>query len=413
MRSVILKILTSAAAFLLALCMCVSVFGSDSVSEGETDTQITEADRDTFVYGLTGYAQRDQIIRSLSKKSVAYVTQILDGANQVVAADKVVKGNYYRYSLVEGVSTFNPEAQKSYGFLGGITYDYFSEAEMDAVRQETSADGKTTPYYVVSADELLKADVIVTVGCIPLTTMKDSLGSREYKGIIISDVPSAFSDESAEDAKALISGYYIACAFSEVLDPVDVTAYYYEHFLGSEDQDSLKEKVDSVFDKTEFFRGYSNKLSDDHDKEAIEKMLIDGTYFYLDNRSIFSGGAFDTNGMSSWEPDLSLSGSILGPESAAGNSETVIDEETAEEETEAETEEETETYAETETEPEAEADAEYTADAGAGPGTSVTESETGTEAHELVFPNWIVAAVLGAVVAAGLIIYILLNKKKD
>ena len=281
-------------------------------AEAETgsaeDTGNRGADLNAYRYGLTGYIMMELLARNLPKKSVAYVTQIRSGSNLIVEDKDVYSGGYYRYALVEGVNTLNPAVAASYNGLGGITYDHFIEADPDMILYEDEAG--QIKYYIVSAADLLNVDIIVTAGCISRDAFVASLGGREYKGILISDIPEAFYQEEEIPKNALTAAYLIGCAYSEIVNPVDMCAFYYNYFTGISDRAALMGKVNEVFAATRFYRGYPNTLNEYYDPENIRNMIRTGTWFFADNRSVFSQGAFEQKGMSSWEPDMSSEGGL-------------------------------------------------------------------------------------------------------
>ena len=118
----------------------------------------------------------------------------------------------------------------------------------------------------VTKDQLLKADAILTFNNenIDLDTLRKSFGSSEYNGIILSNTPSAMYGVTMNSVEnAMGYAYVVGALYSDVIDinPVDLCAYFYEHFCHVTDRSGLATVIQTNFAETILPKGLSGTLS--------------------------------------------------------------------------------------------------------------------------------------------------------
>jgi hypothetical protein len=168
--------------------------------------------------------------------------------------------------------------------------------------------GSTT---ISAADLCAKADAIVCfsgsienagdgASSITRDTILESFGEAAYDGIILSTQPSALYGMTMNSVEnAMGYAYTIAYIYSDILDidPVEMCAYFYQHFLHVTSTDGLNTVVRNNFESVILPEGSSTTLSSTYSEAAIQAKLAKGMDYYTSNPSKFTDAEFARCGM--------------------------------------------------------------------------------------------------------------------
>lgn len=162
----------------------------------------------------------------------------------------------------------------------------------------------------VTKDQLLKADAILTFNNenIDLDTLRKSFGSSEYNGIILSNTPSAMYGVTMNSVEnAMGYAYVVGALYSDVIDinPVDLCAYFYEHFCHVTDRSGLATVIQTNFAETILPKGLSGTLSNNYSSSTIESQLAKGKTYYNSHKSEFTDAECTKVGLATWGSNYS------------------------------------------------------------------------------------------------------------
>ena len=337
----------------------------DEVSEatGKTtryeEPQVIANDYETYVYGIISYIQEQLAKDKKDQKTVAVVTQILDSENNVVTEIDESKAGTYKYAIADGLSTSATSLVRAYEYSMGVATDLLDSAKYEDVEVEVEAEGQgggqgkggqgqgsgqgqskggqgsgsgqgqgsgsgqgqsaaasttTETYHVVDLDTLLSADVIITINNnnISAETLNSSFGDEKYDGVEITNTPSALYGVTMNSVEnAMGYAYIIGCMYSEYVNPIELCAYFYQHFYHISDMDNIEKVVKTNFAQATLPGKLGNTLPSTYSADDIEKILVEGAQYYSENKKSFTGEAYKLIGISDWDPDYELEDSIL------------------------------------------------------------------------------------------------------
>ncbi len=252
---------------------------ADAISEVETETgkttrygdvqQIAD-DYENYIYGIIAYVKEELAANGLTEKTAAVITAINDDGT---------------YTIGDALSTSATSLLRAFEYSESVT--------------KNLADTYGT---TVTLDQLLTADVIITINNnnINKNTLEESFGDKTYDGIMITNTPATLyglTMNSVENAMGF--AYVIGSMYSDVIDidPVELCAYFYQHFLHISDLDSLATVVKTNFANTILPDGVSATLQADYSAAKIERMLATGLAYYNANLTKFAGTEYTRLGM--------------------------------------------------------------------------------------------------------------------
>ena len=237
-----------------------------------------------YVCGTSTYVLSQLKEKNLKKKTVAHVVAVNSDGTFTLANAKTLAAT----SNVRGVE-----------YLALVT--------------DNLAD--TLQKTVVSKDELMTADVIVTCGSTggggdygagnvtsnatndmsrqDILTAMGLTGDNEKDGkLVITEYPDTvygITMNSIENGMGF--GYFIGYAYSDVLDinPVDMCAYFYEKFYHVKDYESLKNITENTFADVVLPVGIEKTMSSKYSVDDIAAKLATGKAYYYANKDSFAG----------------------------------------------------------------------------------------------------------------------------
>ena len=239
------------------------------------DPQVIASDYENFIYGMIAYVHEELAAKGMEPKTFAFVTKINeDGTYEIGGANynsATSLGRAYEY----GISVATPLATETKN---------------------------------VTLDELLEADAIITLNNsnISQSELLESFGDKVYEGITISNSPSALygvTMNSVENANGY--AFVIGSLYSDVIDinPVELCAYFYNHFLHISDLEAVQQVVSTNFADTILPAGVTTTLPTDFSAEKIEALLVKGMQYYSANETYFDAEQFEDSGINDWTPD--------------------------------------------------------------------------------------------------------------
>ena len=257
-------------------------------------TEIADAFGD-YVCGTSTYVLSQLQAKGLNKKTVAHVVAINSDGTFTLA---------------------NADTQAATSNVRGVEYLALVTNNLADVLNKT----------VVTKDELMQADVIVTCG--------STGGGGDYgAGSVTSNATNEMSRQAilnsmgltgddTKDGKMVITeypdtvygitmnsiengmgfGYFVGYAYSDVLDinPVDMCAYFYENFYHVKDVASLKTITQNTFADVVLPVGMAKTMSSNYSSENIAAKLAEGKDYYYKNKDLF---ADKTNMQKVWSYD--------------------------------------------------------------------------------------------------------------
>ena len=238
-------------------------------------------DYETYVKGTIAYVLEELNAKGLKEKTVA-VLKSYDAATGIYTlADE---------NSLAGTSTYRP-------------YEYV----MNVSKNLADETGLT----VSAADLCAKADAIVCLqgtienagdGASSITqdSILESFGEAVYDGIICATQPTTLYGMTMNSVEnAMGYAYVISCIYSDILDidPVEMCAYFYQHFLHVTSADGLATVIRNNFENVILPEGSTTTLASTYSEAAIEAKLAKGMAYYNSNPSKFTDAEFDRCGM--------------------------------------------------------------------------------------------------------------------
>lgn len=233
------------------------------------------SDYESYIYGIISYVQAQLAQKGLSQKTFAFVTAVND----------------------DGTFTLGGADYNSATSLGRA-YEYCISAATPLTKETKT----------VTKDQLLKADVIITLNNSNITAdkMADAgVDSETYKGILITNNPASLYGITMNSVENAIGyAYVIGSMYADELDidPVELSAYFYQHFEHITDIDSLATVVTTNFSAVNLPEGVSADISD-YSAIKVENMLETGMNYYTKHETDFDAAAFKDSGIDQWTPD--------------------------------------------------------------------------------------------------------------
>ena len=239
-----------------------------------------------YVCGTSTYVLSQLKAKGLDKKTVAHVVAINSDGTFTLA---------------------NADTQAATSNVRGVEYLALVTNNLADVLNKT----------VVTKDELMQADVIVTCG--------STGGGGDYgAGNVTSNATNEMSRQAIlnsmgltgddqKDGKMVITeypdtvygitmnsiengmgfGYFVGYAYSDVLDinPVDMCAYFYENFYHVKDIASLKNITQNTFANVVLPVGMEKTMSSNYSSANIAAKLAEGKSYYYAHKNLFADKA--------------------------------------------------------------------------------------------------------------------------
>ena len=255
---------------------------ADAVTEVENETgkttrygdvQTIAGDYEKYVYGIISYVQEELAANNIENKTVAVLTAINEDGT---------------YTIADSLSTSSTSLVRAYEYCMCI-----SDSIVDTY-------GTT-----LTLDQLLEADAIVTINNtnITRTQLLESFGDNTYDGMIISNTPATLYGMTMNSVEnAMGYAYVIGSLYCDVIDisPVELCAYFYQHFLHISDMAGIEQVVRTNFSETILPEGISATLPADYSAGKIEAQLLKGMQYYVANTAEFSTDECALIGLDSW-----------------------------------------------------------------------------------------------------------------
>lgn len=237
------------------------------------DVQTIANDYEDYVYGMISYVCEELAAKGLSQKKIAVITSINDDGT---------------YTIADNYSQAATSLVRAYEYAMTVTTNICD-------------DYGTT----VTKDQLMKADAILTFNNdnITLDALEKSFGDTEYKGIVLSNTPSAMYGVTMNSVEnAMGYAYVLGALYSDVIDidPVDLCAYFYEHLCHVTDRSGLATVIQTNFAETIMPAGLSAKLSDSYSASAVAAQLAKGKTYYNAHKSEFTDAECTKIGIDKW-----------------------------------------------------------------------------------------------------------------
>jgi hypothetical protein len=259
---------------------------ADAVTEVEKETgkttrygdvQTIASDYEKYVYGVIAYVQEELAAKGLEEKTVAVVKSINEDGT---------------YTLSDSMSTSSTSLDRPY------------EYSMCVSKSLGDQLGTTT----VTVDQLLTADAIVTIGNtgITATTLEASFGDQSFDGVMVTSMPNTLYGMTMNSVEnAMGYAYVISSLYCDELniDPVEMCAYFYQHFWHVTDLSSLATVVKTNFADTVLPDGINGTLSANYSAATVEAKLAKGMEYYNQNKSLFTTDEYTVIGMNEWTAD--------------------------------------------------------------------------------------------------------------
>lgn len=235
-------------------------------------------DYEAYVYGIIAYVQQQLAAKGLNQKTVAVVTAINEDGT---------------YTLADSISRSATSLVRAY------------EYTMTTCDSLVDKIGGT----VATLDQLLTADAIVTINNnnINQNTLLESFGEKAYDGILVTNTPSTLYGMTMNSVEnAMGYAYVIGSIYSDVIDidPVELCAYFYQHFWHISDLDSLGTVVKTNFANTILPNGVSAALTADYSQAKIQTMIDSGMAYLAANPARFAGVNYAKIGMGTRYTDV-------------------------------------------------------------------------------------------------------------
>lgn len=238
------------------------------------DVQVISGDYEKYVYGIIAYVHSQLAAKSLEQKTVAVITAINEDGT---------------YTLADSLSSSTTSLSRAYEYCLAVT-----DSLVDKI-------GGTT----ATLDQLLTADCMVTISTqgISSSVLQESFGSKTFDGIIVSNIPNTLYGMTMNSVEnAMGYAYVIGSIYSDVIDisPVELCAYFYEHFLHISDRAGVEQVVKTNFSETILPKGITSTLPASYSAAKIEGQILTGMQYFVANTSKFSDAESSFNGLSNW-----------------------------------------------------------------------------------------------------------------
>lgn len=238
-------------------------------------------DYETYVKGTIAYVLEELDAKGLEQKTVAVLTGY-DAATGM-------------YTLANSATLAATSTNRPIEYVMNVSKDLSEET------------GTT----ISAADLCAKADAIVCfsgsienagdgASQISQDTILESFGENVYDGIILATQPSTLYGMTMNSVEnAMGYAYTIAYIYSDVIDidPVEMCAYFYQHFLHVTSADGLATVIRNNFENVILPEGSTTTLASTYSEAAIEAKLAKGMAYYASNPSKFTDAEFDRCGM--------------------------------------------------------------------------------------------------------------------
>ena len=246
------------------------------------DVMEIAADYETYVKGTIAYVLEELDTKGLPQKTVAVLTGY-DAATGM-------------YTLANSATLAATSTNRPIEYVMNVSKDLSEEI------------GSTT---ISAADLCAKADAIVCfngtienagdgTASISQDSILESFGENAYDGIILATQPSTLYGMTMNSVEnAMGYAYTISYIYSDILDidPVEMCAYFYQHFLHVTKADGLATVIRNNFEKVILPEGSTTTLSSTYSEAAIEAKLTKGINYWKSNPSKFTDPEFDRCGM--------------------------------------------------------------------------------------------------------------------
>ncbi|MCD8019475.1 MAG: hypothetical protein LUF92_07800, partial [Clostridiales bacterium] len=243
------------------------------------DPQVIASDYEKYVYGTSAYILSEIAAGNVEKKTVAVVSALNE----------------------DGTFTLqNSESTSATSSVRYVEYAALVSDNLSNVLDSTTA----------TVDELAGVDAIIVnnsdLSSSDITSALQDSASYNSNMMVITTSPSSLygiTMNSVENAMGL--GYYVGYIYSDVLEisPVDMCAYFYEHFYHISDQSSLAKVVQTNFASVVLPSGMSGTLSSDYSAEKVEALLTQDMNYYANHTDAFDGTYINDAG---WDIDWTV-----------------------------------------------------------------------------------------------------------
>ncbi|MGN1001447.1 MAG: hypothetical protein ACI4PC_01630 [Oscillospiraceae bacterium] len=245
------------------------------------DVMEIAADYETYVKGTIAYVLEELNAKGMKEKTVAVLKSYDEATGMYTLADE---------NSLAGTSTYRP-------------YEYV----MNVSKNLADETGLT----VSAADLCAKADAIVCFqgtienagdGASQITqdSILESFGENVFDGIILATQPSTLYGMTMNSVEnAMGYAYTIGYIYSDVIDidPVEMCAYFYQHFLHVTSADGLATVIRNNFEDVILPEGSTTTLAATYSEAAIEAKLAKGISYWKSNPGKFTDAEFDRCGM--------------------------------------------------------------------------------------------------------------------
>lgn len=242
------------------------------------DPQQIAEDYEEYVYGVVAYVQQQLAAKGLDQKTVAVITAINEDGT---------------YTLADSISRSATSLVRAYEY---------TMTTCDSLVDEIGGT-------VATLDQLLTADAIVTINNnnINQNTLLESFGEKVYDGILVTNTPATLYGMTMNSVEnAMGYAYVIGSIYSDVIDidPVELCAYFYQHFWHISDLDSLATVVKTNFANTILPEGVSATLTADYSEAKIQAQIDAGMAYLTANPAKFAGTNYAKIGMGTRYSDV-------------------------------------------------------------------------------------------------------------
>ena len=246
--------------------------------------QIAE-DYETYVKGTIAYVLAELEAKGLEQKTVAVLTGYDAATGMYTLANAASLAATSTNRPIEYVMNVSKDLSEVIGSTTISAADLCAQAEAIVCFQgsiENAGDGASK----ISQDTIL-----------------ESFGESVYEGIICASQPSTLYGMTMNSVEnAMGYAYTIAYIYSDILDidPVEMCAYFYQHFLHVTSAEGLATVIRNNFENVILPEGSTTTLSSDYSEAAIQAKLAQGMAYYAANPQKFTDAEFIRCGM--WVP---------------------------------------------------------------------------------------------------------------
>jgi hypothetical protein len=259
---------------------------ADAITEVEKDTgkttrygdvQTIAGDYEKYVYGVIAYVQEELASKGLEEKTVAVITALNEDGT---------------YSIADAASMSATSSNRPYEYAMCVSKNLADEV------------GST----IVTLDQLLSADAIVCINnnSVSQSTLEASFGDKSFDGTLVCSIPNTLYGMTMNSVEnAMGYAYVIGSLYCDELniDPVELCAYFYQHFWHVTDLSSLATVVKTNFADTVLPAGINGTLSSNYSAATVEAKLATGISYFAANQEKFNTTEYQLIGMNAWNPD--------------------------------------------------------------------------------------------------------------